>query len=138
MSYDEEKYIEENSTLSHYHGNIVRKLLLINGLGMVAEYAFFSTLVRVPFFIAIGGAIVLVILAGLQNPKLRWLNEINALVAIVACFTFAYIGTSHYLYATIFDPFFFWSNQVHALLFLIAVYYSSKTVRAMFISLPKT
>lgn len=131
MSYDEELKTEKNEDRPpHYYGHIVRKFLLINSALMLIEYPFFSTFIALPYFLGIGAAIVLVILAGFQNPRLERLSEINTGVCVFGCFIFAYTGMRHYLNATIFDPWFFWSNQLHALLFLIAIYYSSKTIRS--------
>ncbi len=114
----------------HYHGDIVRKLFLVSGVLMLVSYAFFWDLILVPISFSVLAVVLLVVLAGMENPRYVWLTLLNTVVSGFGCFAFAYTGIIHYQQAIPFNPWFFWSNQLLALLFLVATYYSSKTMRA--------
>ncbi len=132
----EDDYIEKpkKERPEHYYGDTVRKLFLTSGVIMLLFNAFFFDLISTPTVLTVLGAIIIVILAGLQNPRHLWLNILNTCVSAIACFVFTYTGIQHYMHADVFNVAFFWSNQLLGLLFLFATYYSSKTIRAKIVS----
>lgn len=76
--------------------------------------------------------------AGLQSPNKPWVTRINTVVATVGSALFQYKAISYYIASTPFTIswLFFTVNQVLAILFFIALYYSSKTMRDLGIEFP--
>ena len=77
-------------------------------------------------------------LAGLQSPNKNWVTRTNTIVAAIGSGLFQYKAISYYIASTPFTIswLFFTVNQVLAILFFIALYYSSKTMRDLGISFP--
>ena len=113
----------------HYHGDTVRILFLIGGIIILASLPFFKNLLQIgtgflPVFVillVLGGAIV--------NPFQRLIVTINLIISATAVILFehaAIIGFGE-------DPFLLSVvRQVLAIVFLFALYYSGRTLRAMF------
>ncbi len=112
----------------HYHGDTVRILFLIGGIIILATLPFFKNLLQVgtgflPVFVVIlvlGGAIV--------NPFQRWVVTVDLIIAAVAVVLFEYAAVVGFG----FDNFFLSiTRQALAIVFLLALYYSGRTLRAM-------
>ena len=117
----------------HYHGTIVRRLFLIAGIAMMATLPFFSELIFLPSFISVLGIVIIAFLAGLESPEKRWVLVLNTAIASLACALFEYQAVHFYVTSTTdttLDRWFFWVNQGLAIIFFLALYYSSKTLRA--------
>lgn len=112
----------------HYHGDIVRKLFILGGVIMMATLPIFSELINLPVVLTVLVAVLIVFLAGFQNPSQRWVTILNTLVAMGACVVFEYVGISYFRATESVDPFFL-TNQALAFVFLVALYFSSKTFR---------
>jgi hypothetical protein len=121
----------ESTQVSHYHGDTVRTLFLIGGIAILATLPFFKNLIQtgtglLPVFVvllALGAAIV--------NPFQRWITALNLIISAAAVVLFEYaavIGFSEdiFLLSVI--------RQVLAVIFLFALYYSGRTLRAMFMN----
>ena len=123
---------------AHYYGDIVRKLFIAASLIMISTLPFFTDLIGVPFIISIIMVMIVAFLAGLQSPNKHWVTRINTIVAAVGCGLFQYKAIAYYIISTPFTIswLFFTINQVLAILFLIAFYYSSKTMRDLHIEFP--
>lgn len=116
----------------HYYGDAIRVIFIIAGLAMIVMFPFFSSILRIPIFVPILTVIILAILSGFLNPKQIWPTVANTVVAIVACSAFQYYATSAYLHLSpnvTTNIVFFWTNQILALLFFVAIYLSVKTLR---------
>ncbi len=112
----------------HYHGDTIQILFLIGGIIILATLPFFKNLLQIgtgflPVFVVLlvlGGAIV--------NPFQRWVVTIDLVISAVAVILFEYaavVGFGH-------DNFFLSvTRQVIAIVFLFALYYSGRTLRAM-------
>lgn len=122
----------------HYYGDIVRKLFLIASFIMICTVPFFTELIGVPFIISIIAIIIIAFLAGWQSPNKNWITRINTIAAAVGFGLFQYKTISYYLASTPFTIswLFFTVNQLLAILFFIALYYSSKTMRDLHIGFP--
>jgi hypothetical protein len=116
--------------VSHYYGNVVRSLFIINAILLLASG---TTAVEMP--LSEGGAvffaIVLIILAGITNPAQKWIHYVNEVIAVLGVALFAQSALAHYragVHPS--DPSFFFI-EILSILFLAALYYSTKTVRAI-------
>lgn len=123
---------------AHYYGDIVRKLFIAASIIMIATLPFFTELIGVPFVISIITMVVIAFLAGWQSPNKNWITRINTLAAAVGFGLLQYKTISYYLASTptTISWLFFTINQVLAVLFFIALYYSSKTMRDLRIAFP--
>lgn len=115
-------------TIPHYYGDVVRKFFLVNAafLLIVEPFLVRATPWMVPFEIA--GAVVLVIFAALTSPTKQFIMVGNAVAAAVGLVALEMIAFSSYLAGSV--PLFF-VREIPAVLFLLSLYYSVKTIRAM-------
>lgn len=116
---------------AHYYGDIVRKLFLSASIIMICTGPFFTDLIGISFIISIIAVMIIAFLAGLQSPNKDWVTYINTIVAATASSLFQYKAISYYITSTPYTIswLFFTVNQLLAVLFFIALYYSSKTMR---------
>lgn len=115
---------------NHYYGDLVRKLFLTGAILMLLTLPFMSTYIEVPIYISILAAITIGVVAGITNPAQKWAGILNFGIALTASFIFEYqaiMGYTHYsyLHRT------FLINQILAVIFLVALYFATKTVRGM-------
>jgi hypothetical protein len=116
--------------VSHYYGDIVRKLFLVGALIMLVTLPFFNERLPVSVIISLAVIVALGFLAGATNPEKRSVATVNMLISIAAILVFEYYAVEVLRANSIRDPL-FWTDQVLALIFLFALYYSTKTLRAM-------
>ena len=119
--------------MQHYYGDIVRRLLIVGAIIMllIAPYEYAHRALSIPFFSTALFAIAMVFLAGFTNPRHRWTILFDTIVSACLCLIFAYLAFSYYtLVERILDPIFL-VRQLLALIFLIALYFSSKSLRGM-------
>lgn len=116
----------KRSTVSHYYGDIVRRLFMIAGGIMLVATPFYQDRLPISAYASVWIIVILDVVAGLANPLMRWLGWIETLIALVACLTFEYFAIRDF---SVTDSL-FWINQTLALVFFIALYYSVKTARA--------
>lgn len=116
----------------HYHGYRIRVLFVITGIIMAATLPIFSSLINLPVTISLIAIVSLAILGGFLNPIQKWIIFIDTIVSVIAFITFEYYAVNTYLH---FSPnvslhiYFYWVNQIMALIFFLAVYLSIKTLR---------
>ncbi len=80
-------------------------------------------------FGTVTSAVLLVIAAGITNPAEGWIHWLNALVAVWGTLLFGMSAVEHYRSGiSIFEPSFFYIEAL-ALLSLIALYLTTKTIR---------
>ncbi|OGY35205.1 MAG: hypothetical protein A3D99_00850 [Candidatus Andersenbacteria bacterium RIFCSPHIGHO2_12_FULL_45_11] len=116
--------------LNHYYGDTVRKLFVVSGIIMLASLPFFNTYLPVPAYISLFAVVVIALVSGFTNPMQRWATMLDILVSLIACVTFEYSSVVGY---GIIPPALFWINQLLALLFFIALYYSTKSYRGILV-----
>jgi hypothetical protein len=131
---DDPKPEKETPTfLAHYYGDIVRKLFMAGAVVMIFILPFFSDQLFMPLFVALFFIILMGILAGLTNPFQIRLSAADMIISMIALFSFEYNAVSTYkTYST--DTMLFWTEQILALIFLFALYYATKTLRAMILA----
>ena len=129
--YDNEPGIK--SSVPHYYGDVVRTFFIIGGVVMIVTLPVFADRIPVSFQLSLLAILVVGFLAGLTNPRHVWVMVINALVSAVAFFDFEYYAVSTYSSLTLFSNGFFWINQILAIDFFLALYYSAKTIRGFYL-----
>lgn len=127
--------IPRNRTLSHYHGDEVRGLFVISAVIIIFAQ---STGANLP--LSTGGAVIisaaLVIVAGITSPRINGIHWVNAFFAIMGTLLFGRAAVSHYREGSAtFDPSFIYV-EVLAILSLIALYLTTRTIRAILLRSP--
>ena len=117
--------------MRHYYGDVVRALFLVAAviifLGIPLAHALPTPLLTV----IIAATLLTTFFAGLTNPRQSWVALCDALIAAVGCLFFELIAIQAYSAAgTILNPAFY-VLQVLAVDFLLAFYFSVKTVRGL-------
>lgn len=114
----------------HYYGDIIRALFVIGAIIMLLTQPFFNRQIPVSIPVSLLVITLLVFVAGLTNPRQRWLAVVNAIFSIIAVIAFGYFSVTAY---ESYPPqsVLFWVDEALALIFLAALYYSAKTVRGM-------
>lgn len=128
---------QENQITYHYHGDKVRVLFVVMGVIMAGTLPMFSSLINMPITVSIMGIVLLAILGGFLNPAQKWIIYLDTIAAVVAFVTFEYYAVYTYLnlspHVSI-NVYFYWVNQIAALLFFLATYLCVKTVRGRMLS----
>ena len=115
---------------AHYYGDDVRRLFIAGVIVMLVSLPFFGEYIRVSAFYYILGMIFIGLVAGFTSPVNRWIVALNLLISILALYFFesesiaAFNGCG-----TEKGKWYFLTNQLLAVIFLAALYYSAKTVR---------
>ena len=112
----------------HYYGDRVRRLYFLAAAIMLVMLPFVTNIMAVPIFISIVAILALDFLAGLTNPKQLWVNLVNTGIAAVGLYVFesaAVKSLANYW------SFVFLADQTLAIIFLVAIYYETKTLRGM-------
>ncbi len=126
-----DEYGNNDSKPEHYYGDVVRAIFLAAGI------VFLITMVRdrefLSFYLVVGvlSVLALTILAGLTNPRSKKIIKIDAAVSVIMFLLFEYLAIAGYSDAPGFTDSVFFLRQALAVLFLIALYFSTKTLRGM-------
>jgi hypothetical protein len=115
----------------HYHGDEVRILFFISAIIILVAQ---STGIDLPFsgFTAVVIAIALVVVAGITNPAQYWIHWINAAFAVLGALVFGNSAIAHYRSGlSILDSSFIYIEAL-ALLSLVALYFTTRTLRGLF------
>ena len=116
----------------HYYGDTIRILFVVSGLIIAVSLPFFSAVINTPIAISIIASVILAVSAGMMNPQQRWIMFVNAIIAVSAFIFFEYSSVHTYLDlspATTIHVLFFWTNQALSIIFFLAAYLSTKTLR---------
>jgi hypothetical protein len=114
--------------IPHYYGDHVRQIFIVTGAAMLIMAPFLVSRAPALLPFEIGGAIVLVVLAALTNPKKVWVLMADTLAAGVGIIVFESLAIAAY---TSGNWLAFIALEVVTLSFLFALYFSLKTVRTM-------
>lgn len=117
---------EEDKPIPHYYGDMIRVLFLIAGIIMLLGLPFFKDLLPIPYIIPILTILVVDFFAGLTNPKLNWVIALNLIISLFGFLVFEYTAVSNFSDS---HKSFAFVNQILAIIFFIALYYSTKTLR---------
>lgn len=114
----------------HYYGDVVRKLFLATGIAMFLMLAFMNPFLPIPLYLSIIIAMGICVFAGLTNPVQNWVAILNFIIAATGTGVAEYQAVLGY---TTYDMLHrtFLVNQAVAILFMFALYFSTKTLRGM-------
>lgn len=116
----------------HYYGDTVRKLFLAGGVIALVFRPIYPDLIPLNSFLFIIAMLIIAIIAGMTNPEKYWTMISDLVIAGIAFIIFEYSAVSEY--TTVNNlTFLFLVQQSLGLIFFFALYYSSKTVRAMYL-----
>ncbi len=117
--------------IPHYYGDIVRKYLLFAGAMLLIAVLIDKELLSFYLFIGIFGVLAFTILAALMSPKVTSAIFTNAIISALMFLMFEYFAISAYLNSQTFLDLIFILRQAIAVAFLVALYFSTKTLRGM-------
>lgn len=112
---------------AHYYGDMVRSLFFVGAIIMAVTLPFFTNQLPVPASIAIFIILAIGTIAGLTNPRQKWVLYTNVTISTIAFMTFEYYATVSF--TSYFFSDFFLLNQTLAIIFFVAFYYSIKSLR---------
>lgn len=121
-----------NNKKPHYYGDLVRKLFLAAAVFMIIMLPFMNQFLEVPLYVSILIAIGISVFAGITNPVQAWAVIFNFIIALIGSIVAEYEAVQGYTNYSITHRT-FWANQILAIIFIVALYYSTKTVRGMFL-----
>jgi hypothetical protein len=114
--------------IPHYHGDQTRVLFVAGAVVLVVAQ---STGAELPLGTtgAVVAAVILVITAGITNPAQGWIHWFNEFIAVYGTLLFGTSAVGHYRAGvSIFDPSFIYIEAL-ALIALVALYLTTKTIR---------
>ncbi len=123
-----EHSIIDGETIPHYHGDIIRTLFIVAVILSLIVIPIWGYILPIHLEMEIGAGIILIILAGLTSPHARFIMALNVIVSAGSVFLLEWFAltlrTTNSLELLI-------VREVGAFLFLGALYFSVKTLRAM-------
>lgn len=122
----------EKRLTRHYYGDLVRFLFMLAAIIMLVTLPFLIGKLPVPLYASILAILAIGVLAGITNPLQKWISILNGAISFAALFVFEYYAVNS-LTTSGAGNLYFITNQLLALVFLFALYYSIKTIRAMYL-----
>ncbi len=122
----------EKLLTKHYYGDVVRFLFLLAAVIMLVTLPFLNPNLPVPLILSILIILTIGLVAGVTNPLQKSTSAITTGISSIALVVFEYYAVTTYL-ASSFTNLLFIVNQTLVLIFLFALYYSTKTLRAKLI-----
>lgn len=116
--------------IPHYYGDIIRLIFIIAAVFMLIVLPIFKDTIPFPLTASVFSIMLIGLLAGLTNPRIIIVTAFDTICAVSGFIIFEYIAVSY------FDSDFWYAftNQILAILLFISLYYSTKTLRAFFLS----
>ena len=116
------------AAVPHYYGDYVRSIFIVIGAFMLILAQFVSERAPELLPVQVVSAVVLVLLAGLTSPRKVWVLILDAIAAGLGVIFFEFLALAAYNASSWFA---FIALEIVAIAFLVALYFSIKTVRAM-------
>jgi hypothetical protein len=118
----------------HYYGDTVRFLFLVAAVIMLLTLPMVSEVLNIPTVISVASILVLGAAAGLTNPKQVWDSAINVFISAAGFLIFetTAVWTYRQHIDTVSAERFFLANIGLGLIFMIALYFSVKTLRGLY------
>ncbi|OGG78327.1 hypothetical protein A3A36_00825 [Candidatus Kaiserbacteria bacterium RIFCSPLOWO2_01_FULL_52_12b] len=119
--------------IPHYHGDNTRILFVVSAIVLIVAQ---STGAELPLSTtaSVVAAVLLVVAAGITNPEQPGIHWLNAFFAIFGTLLFGTSAVSHYRAGIGFFDGSFVYTEALALLSLIALYFTTRTIRGIHIS----
>jgi len=113
----------------HYYGTLVRKQLVFAAFIILLAVLIDSELRNFYLVVGLFGVVGLTILAGLTSHQKRGIMFTDMFISAIMFLIFEYFAVNAFVkYGTFSDPIFFF-RQLIAVIYLITLYYSTKTLR---------
>ena len=132
MNYEEPNYenVPTHSTHpKHYYGDLVRRLFVAGAIGSLLTILIDRQLIVFYLTFGVIMALLVVLLAGFTSPRNVWALYCDLIVASVTFVVFEYLAIVRQIKVdTVFDLIFM-AREAIAVVFVVAAYYSAKTVR---------
>lgn len=113
----------------HYHGNVVRGLFVLSAIILLVSLPLIGNVTTLPTVITIAMIIVLIVLGAITSSSIKWVHTINAALSLFGVIVFEYNavvgGVSD-------GTLLFGVRQVLALIFLLTLYFSVRTLLGYF------
>ena len=117
--------------VAHYYGDHVRMLFIALGALILISIPFDKALLPINIILGVAGVLFMTILAGYTNPR-NWFSVLaDAAAAGLAFVSFEYFAIEAYLGAGTFVDWIFLLREGIAILALLALYFSVKTLRGL-------
>jgi hypothetical protein len=113
--------------LPHYYGDITRIIFIVIGVIMLLGLPSMTQVLNLSAAYPIVAIIILGVAAGYTNPKKRGSLLLNIWVSVIGLAAFIYI--SLFLRSHFFTGGWLFLNQIIAILFLVSLYFSIKSLR---------
>lgn len=113
--------------IPHYYGDAVRVIFVIGAVFILWGLPTMTELLRMPIAVSIIGIAALGIAAGITNPAQRFSLRLNAALSVIFLVAFTYMAW--YAHAQGLGGTIEFANQIGAVLFLVAAYFSVKSLR---------
>jgi hypothetical protein len=117
----------QKKPFSHYYGDLVRVIFVIGAAFILLGMPRITELLQVSVIFPILAIAILGVAAGITNPVQKFSLKFNVFVSVLFLIIFAYLAW--YSFTNEIGGVLELSNQVIALLFLIASYFSVKSLR---------
>ena len=133
-TYDENKWTfgsKHKDEVPHYFGHTIRRFFFFIAFVMLATLPFFKNEMAIPIAFSVFAIIAVTFAAGYTNPHSRWILIFDVAVAAFGLLVFgihSITGYSTYGMEGVREVLFY-TNQVLALSFLAAFYFSVKSLR---------
>jgi len=114
---------------SHYYGDQVRKLFVAGAVIMAGFLPFYASNIAAPILMSVVAILILGVAAGLTSPKSPITALLDMLISLAAVTVFESYAVSAYIVRSM--SYFFLITQTLAIIFVCALYYSTKTLRGM-------
>lgn len=112
-----------------YYGTLVRKQLFFAALVILLAALIDNELRNFYLVVGLFGVVCLTILAGLTSPHKRGIMFTDMFVSAIMFLIFEYFAINAFVrYGNFSDPIFFF-RQLIAVIYLVTLYYSTKTLR---------
>lgn len=117
-----------NPHIPHYYGDIVRRLFLMGGVVILIALPINNGVLPVHISITSFLVVIMIIFAAITNPFQKWVAVVNVWISGFAVLLFEFLAVVSYSND---EAQLFVIRQTLSLIFFFALYYSSKTLRAM-------
>jgi len=114
----------------HYYGDIVRKLFFAAAVIMFVSLPFLNTQLPIALSMSVLVIVIIGLFAGLTSPVKPFTIFTDMVVSVIAALVFEYYSVITFQSNSA-TSLLFWAYMVLGLIFLVALYYSTKSVRAM-------
>lgn len=125
---------KNHNLLFHYYGDTVRKCFLFAGLLLLLAVLLDREFLSLYLFVGVFVVLLLTILAGLTNPQNKRFIMIDGIVSAAMFLVFEYLAVNAYLAAESLAGDVFYLRQALAVVFLVALYFATKTYRGLFLN----